>query len=78
MIRSTLKITTKRSRIVIGIDGSILRSFSTILIDADNAETFEQVEFFLNELFDHAKSYPIVQLEFAKEHFMMLMNKFKR
>jgi len=77
-LTSLMNLIASRSRIIISIEGDILRSFSTILIDADNAESFDEVEFFLNELFDEAKSYPGIQLEFAKEHFTILMNKFRK
>ena len=63
----------RRPRVFLNDKGHVLRSFSTILIDADHAETIEELQFFVDELMDERDSYPSHQIEFAKEHFFDLL-----
>jgi len=50
------------------------RTFSQILIDADNAETPEQLHGYVNELIADESKFSLKELEFAEEHIDKIYN----
>ncbi len=56
----------------------VIRSFSEILIDADNAETQKDLEFYYHEFMMNRKKYPLIYKRFAEEHFNKLSLKFTK
>jgi len=53
-----------------------IRSFSEILIDADNSKTKKELQFFYYEFMFNRKKYPLIYKRFAEEHFKKLNQKF--
>jgi len=52
-----------------------IRSFSEILIDADNSNTKKELQFFYDEFMFNRKKFPLIYKRFAEEHFELLKDK---
>lgn len=52
-----------------------IRTFSEIMIDADDSKSIDELKALGKELFDNKKCYPLIQLWFANERFELLQKK---